>query len=152
MKQSLILGSASLAILLALHAAGPVSAQPGLRHPALHHALYELRKAHVELREAGHDFGGHRDKALHAVNAAAVQVEKALLAVGDKFTVGPRDRALYAKFLFHPHLHRAVHDLREARAEMMRARHDFGGHRKAAIRDMDYAIVQIELALKHARR
>jgi hypothetical protein len=31
-----------------------------------HHALWELRDARKELEEAKHDFGGHREKALHA--------------------------------------------------------------------------------------
>ncbi|MFO0969975.1 MAG: hypothetical protein U0793_30860 [Gemmataceae bacterium] len=32
------------------------------------------------------------------------------------------------------------------------ASHNFGGHREAALRDVNVAIVQLELALKHAKR
>jgi hypothetical protein len=44
----------------------------------MHHALHELREAHTELKEAKHDFGGHREKALHDVNHAIEQIEEAL--------------------------------------------------------------------------
>src|SRR6516225_1875614 len=36
----------------------------GPHHPHMHHALHELKEARVELKEAAHDFGGHREKAL----------------------------------------------------------------------------------------
>jgi hypothetical protein len=47
---------------------------------------------------------------------------------------------------FHPRLARAIESLRDARAYMEEARHDFGGHRAAAIRACDDAIRQLELA------
>jgi hypothetical protein len=121
-------------------------------HPRLHHALHELREARVELREAGHDFGGHREAALKAVDAAIVQVEQALVAAGDGFRAVKVDRDIYKKYTHHPHLHHALHELKEARNELKTAKHDFGGHRELALRDVNYAIEQIELALKFARR
>jgi hypothetical protein len=48
----------------------------------------------------------------------------------------------------HPRIHRALYELREARAELKGAAHDFGGHRKAALKDVDVAITQLEKALK----
>ena len=49
-------------------------------------------------------------------------------------------------------IHHAIHELKEARTELKEAKHDFGGHREAALRDVNYAIEQLELALKHARK
>jgi hypothetical protein len=49
----------------------------------------------------------------------------------------------------HPHLHAALHELKEARQELKEARHDFGGHRESALRAVDHAIHEIELALHY---
>ena len=47
-------------------------------HPHIHKAIEELREAKKELKEADHDFGGHREKALKACDEAIEQLEKAL--------------------------------------------------------------------------
>jgi hypothetical protein len=52
----------------------------------------------------------------------------------------------------HPHIRTAIEELREAKRELERAAHDFGGHRVEAIKVLDQAIVQLELALKFDRR
>ena len=56
--------------------------QPIHPHYHLHHALWELRDARKELKEAAHDFGGHRVKALAAVDAAIKQLDIALKNAG----------------------------------------------------------------------
>ncbi len=57
------------------------SAKPEVeRHPHIHSALRELREARTELKEADHDFNGHRAEALKAVDFAIEQLEKALKA------------------------------------------------------------------------
>ena len=121
-------------------------------HPAMHHALHELKEARHELKEAAHDFGGHREKALKAVDAAIVQIEKALVGAGDSFKAVKIDKDVYKKYEHHPHIHHAIHELKEARHELKEANHEFGGHREAALRDVNYAIEQLELALKFARK
>jgi esterase/lipase superfamily enzyme len=131
----------------------PASAQENVRHPHMHHALRELRETRIELKEAAHDFGGHRAKALEAVDVAIGQIDKALRAAGDNIKgAGKVDPGIYKKYTHHPHLHHAIHELREARTELQDAKHDFGGHRAKALRDVDYAIEQLELALKFARK
>lgn len=124
----------------------------GPKHPHMHHALYELAETRVELKEAAHDFGGHREKALVAVDEAIVQMEKALEAAGDKYVARAPEKEVYKKYEFHPHLHHALHELKEAHHELKEAKHDFGGHREKAIEKVDHAIKQLELALKYARR
>jgi hypothetical protein len=58
-------------------------AQEKVHHPHLHHALRELREVRTELKESPHDFGGHREKALKATDAAIAQIDKALKGAGD---------------------------------------------------------------------
>jgi hypothetical protein len=48
----------------------------------------------------------------------------------------------------YPRLHQALFELTEARAELQGAKHDFGGHRKAAVRDIDAAIFEVRASLK----
>jgi hypothetical protein len=52
----------------------------------------------------------------------------------------------------HPHIHRALEELRESRHELKEANHDFGGHRKEALEAVDVAIKQLELALKFDKK
>lgn len=51
----------------------------------------------------------------------------------------------------HPHLHAAIHELKEARHELKTADHDFGGHREEAVKAIDVAIEQLETAVKFDR-
>ncbi|HEV3440879.1 MAG TPA: hypothetical protein VG122_26225 [Gemmata sp.] len=124
----------------------------GPKHPHMHHALYELAETRKELKEANHDFGGHREKALKAVDEAIIQMEKALEGAGDKYVARVVEAEVYKKYEFHPHLHHALHELREAHHELKEAKHDFGGHREKTIEKVDHAIKQLELALKYARK
>jgi hypothetical protein len=141
--------------LLALVAPVALSADAkneGPKHHHLHHALFELKETRVELKEAKHDFGGHRESALKATDAAIVQIERALHAGGDPYKALKANPEWYKKFEHHPHIHRSIHELKEARVQLKEAKHDFGGHREKAIKDVDYAIEQLEVALKFARK
>jgi len=48
----------------------------------------------------------------------------------------------------HPHIRAAVQELREARRELESAAHDFCGHRKDALHDVDKSLEQLEKALE----
>jgi len=48
------------------------------RQPHMQDALANLKQASTALRNATHDKGGHRGKALELTNAAIVQVEKGI--------------------------------------------------------------------------
>jgi hypothetical protein len=52
----------------------------------------------------------------------------------------------------HPHIHKALEELREARKDLKEADHDFGGHRAEAVEAIDVAIKQLELALKFDKK
>jgi hypothetical protein len=50
---------------------------PG-RHPEIHRAIAALEKARFHLKNAAHDFGGHREAALAATDEAIKQLKIAL--------------------------------------------------------------------------
>jgi hypothetical protein len=52
----------------------------------------------------------------------------------------------------HPRIARAIEALKDARAYMQAAPHEFGGHRVEAIRASDDAIRQLNLALAYRGR
>jgi len=52
----------------------------------------------------------------------------------------------------HPRIAKAIFALKEARAYMEAAPHDFGGHKAEAIRASDEAIRQLNLALAYRAR
>jgi hypothetical protein len=54
------------------------SANAAEKHPHIRAALKELKEARVELKEGDKIFGGHREKALKAVDEAIEQLDKAL--------------------------------------------------------------------------
>jgi F0F1-type ATP synthase membrane subunit b/b' len=120
-------------------------------HRHIHHAIHELREAKVELQEAKHDFGGHREQALKAVEAALFQLKECLVGAKDPFDSVKVDKDIYKKHENHPHIHEAIHELKDARTQLKEAKHDFGGHREQAIKDIDYAIEQLEICLKHVK-
>jgi flagellar hook-basal body complex protein FliE len=122
------------------------------KHPHMHQALFELKETRTELKEAAHDFGGHRKEALEAVDAAIAEMEKALEGAGDKYKTIVVEKEAYKKFEFHPHIHRAIQELKDTQTELKEAKHDFGGHREKALKDVDYAIEQLKLALKFAKK
>jgi hypothetical protein len=126
-----------------------VQADPVLRYYHIHHAMHELKEARVELKESRHDFGGHRELALQAVDAAFYQLDRCLEAAGERYVGFRVEVGIYRGYEHHPHLQHALRELKEARIQLSESRHNFGGHRDQAIRDLDYAIVQIEICLRH---
>jgi len=52
----------------------------------------------------------------------------------------------------HPHIRRAMTELREAKKELLGADHDFGGHRAEAVEAVTIALKQLETALKYDKR
>jgi acyl-CoA reductase-like NAD-dependent aldehyde dehydrogenase len=49
----------------------------------------------------------------------------------------------------HHHIHEAIDALRAARADLMAADHDFGGHRVEAVGAIDASIHQLEICLQY---
>jgi predicted metal-dependent hydrolase len=49
----------------------------------------------------------------------------------------------------HPHIHAAIHELREARQYLKESPRDFGGHKARALELIDETIRHLELCLKY---
>ncbi len=138
-----------LASICAVVQAGEVKLHP---HHHLHHALWELRDARKELHESKHNYGGHKEKAILAIDGACSQLDHILKNTGDNIKGIPTRgdlREEYKKYKHHPHIHHAIHELHHAHRQIKESRHDYGGHREAALRDIHHAITQLELCLKH---
>jgi hypothetical protein len=120
-------------------------------YPHIVAALGELKEARRELKEAAHDFGGHRVKALEAVDEAIVQLNKCLEVMGvDPAYVAP-SKDVYKRYKNFPHIHHAITELKEARRSLKEAKHDFKGHREKALVAVDAAIDQLEKAVQFKR-
>ncbi len=120
-------------------------------HPHLHAALYEMRHARAQLKEARHDFGGHRVKALEALDEAILQIDKALKAVGDNAKGIEPGKDVYKGYANFPHIRHALVEAKEARGELKEAAHDYKGHREKAVLALDRVVEQLDRALQHAR-
>jgi len=69
----------ALLILSSIWAVGPASAQPmPEKHPQIHKAEKFLHDAKHALENAAHDFGGHRVKAIEAIDRALEELRMAL--------------------------------------------------------------------------
>jgi hypothetical protein len=135
------------------------------KHPQLRKALQELHKARKQLQEAVHDFGGFRAEALRNTEVSIFLVDKALKfdkggkGKGKGKTKGPilSDGFPTVPVAFnqgekHPHMHRALVLLREAKGHLLKAAHDYGGFRVEAVRTIDVSIFLIEKGLQFDRK
>jgi len=59
-------------------APSPAPAAVPQRHPEIHAAIDSLRHAREHLEHAAHDYHGHRDAAIHAIDGAIEQLEVCL--------------------------------------------------------------------------
>jgi hypothetical protein len=67
----------------------------------------------------------------------------AVLSIGGSALLAQNERAM------HPRIAAAITALKDARAYMQQAPHDFGGHKAEAIRASDEAIRQLNFALAY---
>ncbi len=51
-----------------------------------------------------------------------------------------------------PEIHKAIKKLNGAKEDLEKAAHDFGGHRVAAIKDIDHALSELHLALESDKK
>jgi len=71
------------------------------------------------------------------------------LALGLLLSAGAWTLSAQNEKAMHPRIAAANEALKDARAYMQEAPHDFGGHRADAIRATDNAIKQLDLALRY---
>jgi F0F1-type ATP synthase membrane subunit b/b' len=134
------------------------------RHPEIRKAINALERARGELRDAAHDFCGHRAEALEATDNALRQLRLALES--DRAGLSsPKpapsgfvfENATYAVPSFaererHPEIREAMRALERAKNDLQHAAHDFHGHREEAVAAINRALNQLQLALACDRR
>ncbi len=64
--------------------------------------------------------------------------------------IGASSAVAAGKYSSHPFLHRAQKDIKTARSMLQRATHDCGGHRATAIKKLDDAIAEVDVAVAYA--
>jgi F0F1-type ATP synthase membrane subunit b/b' len=134
------------------------------RHPEIRKAIGALERARGDLRNAAHDYCGHRAEALEATDNAIRQLRLALESDRADFDA-PRDAppaAFFENAAYvapasiererHPKIWEAVHALERARDDLQHAAHDFHGHREEALEAVNRALGQLHAALECDRR
>ncbi len=74
------------------------------------------------------------------------------LVLGAMLSAGVMTLSAQNERAMHPRIARAIEALKDARAYLEAAPHDFGGHKAAAIRSTDNAIRDLNLALQYRAR
>jgi hypothetical protein len=123
-------------------------------YPRLRAALHELREARLHLFEARDVWpAGYRDRAIESIKGAIGSI-RTILAVKDVESFKGVDRGpdYYKRYPDHPRLRAAMSDLREARAELVASRSDFGGRKDRAIDDIDVAVSDILTLIRYKKR
>jgi hypothetical protein len=149
LRQFAYVSACTLVILMA----GPVEAQKA-SHPRLRAALHELREARTDLQSARDAWPpGYKERALASINDAMKSIQT-ILAVKDVNTFRGVDRSpdYYKRYDNHAKLRSALHDLREARAELHTAKADFRDLRERALDDIDVAIGDILTLIRYNKR
>ena len=127
-------------------------AQAQERHPRLHAALHELREAKRSIRDIPGPRDGKKRDLVVALDAATDSIKLILDVKDDNFRGIDRSADFYKRYRDHPRLRAAMDSLRDARAELRDARANFGNHRERALRDVNYAIDQIQAWIDSHRR
>jgi hypothetical protein len=146
------LTGACLVVGLVLASVGYVQAGGKTRHPRIQIALYEMRQARTELETGAKIFGGHRVKALKALNGAIGEIVAGLEAIGENTRGMEPPEGPYRNYKTYPHIRHAMQALREARDVLQDATRKFGGHRVAALREVETALEELRLALRFAEQ
>jgi len=112
-------------------------------HPRLEAASRALADARDYIEHTGGDWHGHKTEALHAIHEAMREVA---LAAGeherDRSSVGVRPVPL--EHHRHEKLWEARERVKEARDYLREGRHDFGGHKEAALKWIDETLHQLD--------
>ena len=146
------LGAATFA--LCYPQSAPAQPKAKVDHPRLRAALHELREARAALKDAKDTWPpGYKERALASINDAMKSVQT-ILAVKDvnAFVGVERNQDYYTKYKDHPRLRAALDDLRDARDELRAAKADVGDLKERAQDDIDVAIGDIIVLIRHNKR
>ena len=67
MKKLIVTSFLAMGLLLPMSMTSTLQAEPFERHPEIREAIHSLERAKEHLIHANHDFGGHREAALHGL-------------------------------------------------------------------------------------
>jgi len=110
-----------------------------------------MHEAKAELEAAPKIFGGHKVKAIEALDAASAELKAALDAVGEPYKGWKGKEAPKGGGRF-PRIHTAINELKETETYLKNADHDFKGHKVKAMKFIASAIVELEAALDFAKK
>ena len=131
--------------------AGSVKADERREYRKIEAALHELREARTELEESRVDFRGKKKEAIVAIDDAIGSL-KLILGIKGEFKGIDRDKDFYRKHKDHPHLRTVMEDLRAAREEIRDTKDDFKGNKRRALKDVTYAMAEVEDLLRVTKR
>jgi len=135
----------------------PVAADNG--QPKMQAALVALQQAKGELEAAAANKGGHRAKALGLIQQAIGAVNAGMqYAAAHPTEVGPMEGPAAPEPVDEvvpeagrqPHMAKGIIALREARKQLVEAKHDKGGFRVQALGFIQQAIVQVREGIRFA--
>jgi hypothetical protein len=154
----LLAGLAMASYLSDTASAAPRKPEPQAASNAqLMEGLAVLHQTRVMLEQADHDYGGHRAAAVKAVGAAHHELKLAVefqtkhkikgSGAGGKVGGGKEPQAQS-----NMQLAEAIVTLKKTAAVLEGADHDYGGHRAAAVKDLNIAVKELQTALKFEKR
>jgi hypothetical protein len=129
--------------------------------PRMQAALRSLQQAMMETHAASANKGGHRERALgsiqQAINAVTAGIQYAAAHPTEIGTAeGPAPPEPVNESVpgaeRQPHMWRAVVSLREARRQLLEAKHDKGGYRMQALSLTQQAVEQLREGIAFANR
>lgn len=130
-------------------AGGATLARAAQPHQHIYNAYHKLRRAHYVISHGCQHLGGHREAALHQVEAANAELKLAMASVHGTLPTIPEGGSIHVTpGQVHPFMVDALRECREAKAALASGAHDFGGHRAKAIQHIDVAIAELQEAIK----
>jgi hypothetical protein len=113
--------------------------------PYMESARADLQKAKTELQVAEHDKGGHRVKALGYVNSAIAEVNRGIdfARLHNHAQLGWNEIFSSTGSADQPHMTAALDNLTSAKHNLESATPDKGGHRDKAIKEVNWAIDEV---------
>ena len=141
-----------LAAALVLASSGSAEDKQPMHPSHLHHALYEMKLARTEAREAKHDYGGHRTAAILALDDAIRHFEYVIGHPHYKVHISGQKAHANDHHKHTSHVHHAVHALRHARHELKESKFDFGGRKELVLKETEVAVKELEHLAKHHKK
>ena len=113
-------------------------------HPKLEAAHDSLKEAKEYLEASSHNYHGHREAAVKALDYALHQIR---ICAEEADARDNFDRTPPKEFADHPKLHHAKEQVKAAREYLFESKHNYRGHKDEAIKALDAAVHHIQICL-----